>query len=149
MLISPAFAQAAEAPGAFDAFGQFMPLILIFVVFYFLLFRPQQQKAKRHKLMVAALRRGDKILTQSGFIGTVAKVVNDSEMLVDLGENVRVRMLRMQVAEVLDSSSPVGRDETKKDGVDIKKDGDKKDGEAKPDEEPKKASMLGRLLGKK
>jgi hypothetical protein len=73
MLIATAHAQAGGAPAAFD-FVSLMPLVLIFVVFYFLLIRPQQKKMKQHREMIAALKRGDKVLTSGGIIGTIVKV---------------------------------------------------------------------------
>ena len=73
MLISPAYAQAGGAPGGFDLIS-LMPLLLIFVVFYFLLIRPQQKKMKQHRDMIGALKRGDRVLTAGGIIGTVVKV---------------------------------------------------------------------------
>ena len=83
MWISTAYAQGT---GIFDqnALIQFLPLILIFVVFYFLLIRPQQRKAKDHKTMLDALRRGDRVVTGGGIIGTVARVDNPEEVIVDL-----------------------------------------------------------------
>ena len=72
MFVTPAFAQAA--PGAGGAIASFVPLILIFAIMYFLLIRPQQKRAKDHQKMVAALRRGDQIVTQGGIIGKVSKV---------------------------------------------------------------------------
>src|SRR3546814_4912449 len=91
MLISPAYAQAAGGGGG-DPFMTFLPIILIFVVFYFLLIRPQQKKAKQHREMVSALRRGDKVVTAGGMIGTVTKIISDTEAQVELAEGVRVRV---------------------------------------------------------
>jgi preprotein translocase subunit YajC len=82
MLISPAYAQAGGAPGGFDLIS-LMPLLLIFVVFYFLLIRPQQKKMKQHRDMVATLKRGDRVLTAGGIIGSVVKV-EDAELLVEI-----------------------------------------------------------------
>jgi preprotein translocase subunit YajC len=108
MLISPAYAQAAGGGGG-DPFMTFLPIILIFVVFYFLLIRPQQKKVKQHRQMVSALRRGDKIVTAGGMIGTVTKIVNDNEAQVELAEGVRVRVVRHTISEVLgNSEAPKG-----------------------------------------
>ena len=74
MLITPAYAQAAGGAGAGSAFSAFIPIILIFVVFYFLLIRPQQKRMKDHKAMLNAIRRGDRVVTNGGIIGTVTKV---------------------------------------------------------------------------
>jgi len=100
MLISPAYAQAAGGGGA-DIFQSLLPIILIFVVFYFLLIRPQQKKVKQHREMVSALRRGDKIVTAGGLIGTVTKIISDTEAQVELAEGVRVRVVRHTISEVL------------------------------------------------
>src|SRR3546814_15924308 len=107
MLISPAYAQAAGGGGG-DPFMTFLPIILIFVVFYFLLIRPQQKKAKQHREMVSALRRGDRIVTAGGMIGTVTKIISDNEAQAELAEGVRVRVGRTTIADVL--SSPDARD---------------------------------------
>jgi preprotein translocase subunit YajC len=104
MLIATAYAQAAEQPAASDplgGIGAFLPLILIFVVFYFLLIRPQQRKAKAHKELVANVRRGDRVVTQGGIIGTVAKIASDTEVMVEIAEGVRVRVLKSTLSDVV------------------------------------------------
>lgn len=107
MWISPAYAQAAGGgAGGFD-FVSLAPLVLIFVVFYFLLIRPQQQKMKQHRAMLSAIRRNDRVLTGGGIIGTVTKVVSDSEVIVEIAEGVRVRIARGTIAEVLSRTEPV------------------------------------------
>src|SRR6201987_2012598 len=105
MWISTAYAQGT---GIFDqsALVQFLPLILIFVVFYFLLIRPQQRKAKDHKTMLDALRRGDRVVTGGGIIGTVARVENPEEVTVDIADGVRVRVLRSTISSVLAKPDP-------------------------------------------
>jgi preprotein translocase subunit YajC len=101
MFVTPAFAQAGGgAGGGFDIVA-LLPLVLIFVVFYFLLIRPQQKKVKQHQSMVQSLRRGDKIVTGGGVIGTVAKVLNDNELAVEIAEGVRIRVVRSTITEVL------------------------------------------------
>ncbi|MDX2224151.1 MAG: preprotein translocase subunit YajC [Rhodospirillaceae bacterium] len=136
MWISPAYAQAAggDAGGAFTAF---VPLILIFVIFYFLLIRPQQKKMKEHKAMLGAIRRGDKVVTNGGIIGLVTKVVDDRELQVEIAENVRVRVLRDMVASVMGKTEPApakdgkdkdGKDKDKSDADDAKDDGKKDEG---------------------
>ncbi|MEQ9042465.1 MAG: preprotein translocase subunit YajC [Alphaproteobacteria bacterium] len=107
MLISPAFAQTGAEPSGLE---MFLPLILIFVVFYFLLIRPQQKKAKQHREMVAGLHRGDRIITGGGIIGTIAKVVDEGEVLVEIADNVRVRVARATITEVLSKPEPVAND---------------------------------------
>ncbi|MBL3571740.1 preprotein translocase subunit YajC [Rhodovulum sp. BSW8] len=105
MFATPAFAQAAGG-GAAGAFGSFIPLILIFAIMYFLLIRPQQKKAKEHKAMVDALRRGDQVITQGGLIGKVSKVKDDGEVEVEIAENVKVRVVRQTIAQVLNRTEP-------------------------------------------
>jgi preprotein translocase subunit YajC len=100
MLISPAYAQATGGvPGGFDIMT-IVPLILIFVVFYFLLIRPQQKKVKEHREMVTNLRRGDRIVTSGGIIGTITKVVSEGELQLEIADGVRVRCARSMVANL-------------------------------------------------
>jgi len=89
-----------------EAFAQFVPLILIFAIMYFLLIRPQQRKVKDHKKMVESLRRGDMIVTQGGLIGKVTKVKEDNELEVELSEGVKVRVVQSTVAQVLSKTEP-------------------------------------------
>ena len=74
--------------------GQFIPLILIFVIFYFFLIRPQQKKVKAHKAMVETLKRGDKVVTSGGIVGTVERVIDNEKIEVKISENVNVEILR-------------------------------------------------------
>jgi preprotein translocase subunit YajC len=117
MFISAAYAQGAGITGIFDNQGaliQFLPLILIFVVFYFLLIRPQQRKAKDHKTMLDALRRGDRVVTGGGIIATVARVENPEEVTVDIADGVRVRVLRSTISSVLAKPDPAAAREAAK-----------------------------------
>ena len=113
MLISPAYAQSV---GGIDqsALVQFLPLVLLFVVFYLLLIRPQQKKQKDHRAMLDALRRGDRVVTGGGFFGTVSKVVSPEEVEVDLAPNVRVRVLRSTISSVLAKPDPAAAREAVK-----------------------------------
>ena len=113
MLISPAYAQGT---GLFDqsALVQFLPLVLIFVVFYFLLIRPQQKKQKDHRTMLDALRRGDRVVTGGGILGTVSKVVSPEEVEVDIAPNVRVKVLRSTITSVLAKPDPAAAREAAK-----------------------------------
>jgi preprotein translocase subunit YajC len=107
MLISTAYAQGIG--GFFDsssAMVQFLPLVLIFVVFYFLLIRPQQQKQKTHRTMLDALRRGDRVVTGGGIVGTVNRVTSPEEVEVDIAQGVRVRVLRSTISSVLAKTDP-------------------------------------------
>ena len=74
--------------------GQFIPLILIFVIFYFFLIRPQQKKVKDHKAMVEALKKGDKVITSGGIVGTVERVIDNEKVEVQISENVNVEIVR-------------------------------------------------------
>ena len=85
---------------------QFIPLILIFAIMYFLLIRPQQKKAKEHTNMVSNLRRGDNIITQGGIVGKVAKVKEDGEIEVEIAEGVKVRVIKSTVATVISKTEP-------------------------------------------
>jgi preprotein translocase subunit YajC len=107
MFISSAWAQQAGGLGSFlpsgmEGAAQFVPLILIFAVFYFLLIRPQQKKMKLHREMLSQVARGDKIVTNGGMIGSVIKVIDDNEVQVEIAENVRVRVMRSMIANVLE-----------------------------------------------
>jgi preprotein translocase subunit YajC len=96
--------------GGFDIMA-FMPLIMIFVIFYFLLIRPQQKKMKQQQAMLAAIRRGDKVMTSGGLIGTVTKVTSDTELLVEIADNVKVRVARAMISDVLSKTEAVNSDE--------------------------------------
>jgi len=99
MLVSPAFAQAA---GGGQGFGlvNLLPLILIFVIMYFLLIRPQQKRAKEHREMVANLVKGDVVVTQGGAIGKITQVKKDNEIILEIAENVRIRVVRSTIAQL-------------------------------------------------
>ena len=81
--------------------GQFIPLILIFVIFYFFLIRPQQKKVKEHKLMVEGLKRGDKIITTGGIVGTVERIIDNEKVEVNISENVNVEIVRSSGIQAL------------------------------------------------
>ena len=109
MIISPAYAQAAG--GTDGGFATLLPLVLIFVVFYFLLIRPQQKRAKNHRNMLAAVVRGDKIVTGGGVMGTVTKVVNDEELAVEIAEGIKIRVQSGLIASVQSKSKPTAANE--------------------------------------
>ncbi|MHA6262238.1 preprotein translocase subunit YajC [Arenibacterium sp. CAU 1754] len=88
------------------AFTQFVPLILIFGIMYFLLIRPQQKKVKEHQAMVDALRRGDQVITQGGMIGKVVKVKDDGEVEVEIADGVKVRVVKATIATVMSKTEP-------------------------------------------
>ena len=89
--------------------GQFIPLILIFVIFYFFLIRPQQKKVKEHKLMVENLKRGDKVITSGGIVGSIERVIDNDKVEVSISENVTVEVIKSTGIQAL-----VGNPETKK-----------------------------------
>ena len=80
-----------------SGFAQFVPLILIFVIFYFFLIRPQQKKVKEHKLMVSALKRGDEVITSGGIVGTVEKILGDDKVDILISENVTVQVVQSTI----------------------------------------------------
>jgi preprotein translocase subunit YajC len=107
MFVSTAYAQGAGGAGG-GGLEALLPLILIFVVFYFLLIRPQQKKMKQHREMLAAVRRGDKVVTGGGIIGTIAKVDNDFEVTVEIAKDVKVKVRRDLISAVLSKTEPAG-----------------------------------------
>ena len=106
MFITPAYAQAAGGAAA-NPIMQFLPLILIFAIMYFLMIRPQQKKAKQHRAMVEALRRGDQVITQGGVIGKVSRVKEgENEVEVEIAEGVKVRIVKSTIVQVLNKTEP-------------------------------------------
>jgi len=110
-LINAAYAQAAGgvAAGQFE-YGQFLLPLLLLVVFYFFLIRPQQRKLKEHRAMVQALRRGDRVVTNGGLVGVVTKLVGEGEVQLEIAEGVRVRLVRSAVSEVLNKGTATDGD---------------------------------------
>jgi preprotein translocase subunit YajC len=104
MTLIPLYAQAA--PGAGDFVGMILPLVLIMGVFYFLLIRPQQKKAREQQAMLGKIAKGDTVVTHGGLIGKVTKIVDDTEIQVEVGENVKVRVLRGGIYEVRTKGEP-------------------------------------------
>ncbi|MFT4714867.1 MAG: preprotein translocase subunit YajC [Paracoccaceae bacterium] len=108
MFVTPAYAQSIG--GGIGGIGQFLPLILIFGIMYFLLIRPQQKKMKDHKAMVLALRRGDKVITQGGIVGKITKVKeDDGEVEVEIATGVKVSVIQSTIATVLSKTEPAGK----------------------------------------
>ncbi len=110
MFVSPAFAQVAGVPGTGDFIGMLLPLVMIMVVFYFLLIRPQQRKMKDHQAMLGKVARGDTVVTSGGLIGKVTKIVDDHEIQVEIAEGVKVRLARSGIADVRAKGEPIKPD---------------------------------------
>jgi preprotein translocase subunit YajC len=104
-MITPAYAQAAGAPGL-DMMA-YVPLLLIFVILYFFILRPQQKRAKEHQEMVKNVRRGDTIITSGGLVGKVTKVVDDDQVEMEIADGVRVRQLKSMLTDVRAKGEPV------------------------------------------
>jgi preprotein translocase subunit YajC len=141
MFISQAWAQAGGAGGGGDFLVQLFPLILIFVVFYFLLIRPQQAKVKAQREMLSGVKRGDRVVTGGGIIGLVTKVISDNELQVEVAEGVRVRVLKQTITDII----------TRGESVRGAKEGDE---DVKPilptaAAQPERRSLLGSLFGGK
>lgn len=120
MMISDAFAQAAAPAGGGDFFVQLVPFIAILAIMYFLVLRPQQQRIKAHQAMVAAVKRGDVVVTGGGIVGKVVKVMENDEVLVEIAEEVRIRVIRGTISDVRSKTEPVAAD-TKSKSDDDKK----------------------------
>ena len=88
-----------------SGFAQFVPLILIFVIFYFFLIRPQQKKIKEHKIMVNSLKRGDQVITSGGIVGTVERLLDDDKIDVTISENVTVQVVKSTVQSLINNST--------------------------------------------
>lgn len=112
MFVKSAFAQAvsetatAASPMGGDLLPSLFPLVIVLVIFYFLLLRPQQKRIRQHLDMINKLSRGDKVVTGGGLIGTVVKLVGEDEIVIELAENVRVKALRSTITTILNQTTP-------------------------------------------
>ena len=88
------------------AIGQFIPLILIFVIFYFLLIRPQQKRIKEHKAMVEALARGDNVVTAGGIVGKVARIIDGDKSEIQISDNLTIQVIKSTISQVLSKTEP-------------------------------------------
>jgi preprotein translocase subunit YajC len=138
MFITEAWAQGAGGGGS-DFLVQLFPLVLIFIVFYFLLIRPQQAKVKAQREMLGGVKRGDRVVTGGGIIGLVTKVIGDNELQVELADGVRVRIIKATITDIL----------TRGESVRGAKDSDEDDKPMLPprDPAPERKSLLGSLFG--
>jgi preprotein translocase subunit YajC len=109
LFISPAFAQTAPAGGdMMSMVTNFAPFVLIFIIMWFLIIRPQQRRVKAHQEMIKNVRRGDTVVTSGGIIGKVSKVLEDSaDIEVEIADNVKVKVARAMISEVRSKSEPV------------------------------------------
>ncbi|MFT4012978.1 MAG: preprotein translocase subunit YajC [Paracoccus sp. (in: a-proteobacteria)] len=106
MFATPAYAQAAAAPAGASTIASFAPLILIFVIMYFLMIRPQQKRVKEHRAMVEAVKKGDEVITQGGLIGKVT-AVRETELEVEIAPGVKSRVVRTSITGVVSKTAPV------------------------------------------
>ncbi|ABA05031.1 protein translocase subunit yajC [Nitrobacter winogradskyi Nb-255] len=106
MFITPAFAQAAGSGDANSLLMSLLPFALIFIIMYFLIIRPQQKKAKEHAELVKNIRRGDTVITSSGLVGKVTKVVDDEQIEFEIADGVRVRQMRQMISIVRAKGEP-------------------------------------------
>ncbi|MGF1502151.1 MAG: preprotein translocase subunit YajC [Paracoccaceae bacterium] len=106
MFVTPAHAQTAGEAGAMSGLAGIIPFILMFVIFYFLLIRPQQKRMKEHKQMVENLRRGDQVVTAGGMMAKVTKVLDDDEVELQIAEGVKVRVVRSTISAVVSKTEP-------------------------------------------
>ena len=115
MLISPAYAQGSlfGGGGNTDMLTSLLPFVLIFVIMYFLILRPQQKRVKQHAEMVKNVRKGDTVITSGGLVGRVIKVVDDDQVEIEIADGVRVRQMRQMVTDVRAKGEPVKDEETK------------------------------------
>nr|UXE45031.1 Sec translocon accessory complex subunit YajC [uncultured bacterium] len=111
MFITPAFAQGSLFGGGAGGDGgmlmSLLPFVLIFVIMYFLILRPQQKRAKQHQEMVKNVRRGDTVITNGGLVGKVTKVIDDDQIEIEIADDVRIRQMRQMVADVRAKGEPV------------------------------------------
>ena len=106
-MITPAFAQGLGGGGTNDILMSLVPFVLIFVIMWFLIIRPQQKRAKSHQELIKNVRRGDTVVTSGGIIGKVSKVIDDAEIEVEIADGVRVRIVRGMVQDVRAKGEPV------------------------------------------
>ena len=106
-MITPAFAQSTGAGGSSDVILQLVPFLLIFVIMWFLIIRPQQRRVKDHQEMIKNVRRGDTVVTSGGIVGKITKATDDPELEVEIADGVRVKLVRSMISEVRTKGEPV------------------------------------------
>ena len=108
MFVTPAFAQGAGVAGSQDFLISVLPFVLIFVIMYFLIIRPQRQQMKKHSEMVANVRRGDTVVTGGGIVGKVTNAADENEVTIEIAEGVKVKLMRKSIADVRAKGEPAG-----------------------------------------
>jgi preprotein translocase subunit YajC len=106
-LVTPAFAQGIGGGGSGDVILQLVPFLLIFVIMWFLIIRPQQRRTKEHQELIKNVRRGDTVVTSGGIVGKVTKATDDPELEVEIADGVRVKLVRTMISEVRTRGEPV------------------------------------------
>ena len=106
-MITPAFAHAAGAGGSTDMLMSLVPFVLIFVIMWFLIIRPQQKRVKTHQEMIKNVRRGDTVITAGGIVAKVSKVIDDAEVEAEIADGVRVRLVKGMITDVRAKGEPV------------------------------------------
>ncbi len=106
-MITPAFAQTAGAGGMNEIITSLVPFILIFIIMWFLIIRPQQKRAKDHRALITNVRRGDTIVTAGGMIAKVTKVIDDNEVEAEIADGVKVKLLKGMISDVRTKGEPV------------------------------------------
>ena len=112
MFISPAYAQTPSILGG-DGMSFLVPMVLVFVIMYFLILRPQQKRVKQHAEMVKNVRKGDTVITNGGMVGRVTKVVDDDQLEIEIADGVRIRQVRAMVSDVRAKGEPVKDEDSK------------------------------------
>lgn len=106
MFVTPAYAQAAGG-GATEMLTSLAPILILIVIFWFLIFRPQQKRAKAHQAMLSAVRRGDTVVTTGGLVGKVTKVVEGEDLEIEISKTVKVKVVRTMISDVRSKPEPV------------------------------------------
>ena len=112
MFISPAYAQTPSFLGG-EGMSFLVPMVLVFVIMYFLILRPQQKRVKQHAEMVKNVRKGDTVITSGGMVGRVTKVVDDDQLEIEIADGVRIRQVRGMVSDVRAKGEPVKDEDSK------------------------------------
>lgn len=107
MFVTPAFAQAAGGGGPLDILSSLAPILILVIIFWLLIFRPQQKRAKAHQVMLAAVRRGDTVVTSGGIVGKVVKAADGEDLEIEIAKTVKVKVVRSMITDVRSKPEPV------------------------------------------